>query len=217
MTDLAASAVFSRRALLSAVAAFAALPMLPEPARAASPEIAEKIADHFSAIRTMTGDFVQFGPRGEQTGGKFFIQRPGKVRFNYESPSAYRVIADGSSVAIDNRKLNTSNLYPLSKTPLKLLLGERIDLSGSRLKSVEQDGDAVTIQIVDKSVFGNARLSMIFDAQNFNLRQWTITDAQGKDTTVLIDNVKTGVSVDPALFEIDYGRFRELNKNKTMR
>src|SRR5262245_49997303 len=66
-------------------------------ARAAS-EAAQKIADHFSSIRTMTGNFVQFGPRGEQTGGKFFIARPGRVRFNYEAPSAYRVISDGRSV-----------------------------------------------------------------------------------------------------------------------
>ena len=64
---------------------------------------------------------MQFGPRGEQTGGKFYIQRPGKIRFNYEAPSGFRVISDGKSVVIDNRKLNTMDLYPLSKTPLKLL------------------------------------------------------------------------------------------------
>ena len=91
-------------------------------AQAAS-NTAQKIADHFAAVKSMTGEFVQFGPRGEQTGGKFYIQRPGRIRFNYEAPSAYRVIADGTSVAIDNRKLNTMDVYPLSKTPLKLLLG----------------------------------------------------------------------------------------------
>ena len=80
----------------------------------------------------MSGEFVQFGPRGEQTGGKFYIQRPGKIRFNYEAPSAYQVISDGKSVVIDNSKLNTLDLYPLSKTPLKLLLDDRIDLSGEQ-------------------------------------------------------------------------------------
>ncbi len=47
----------------------------------------------------MQGEFVQFGPRGEQTGGKFYIQRPGKLRFNYDNPSPIRVIADGKNVA----------------------------------------------------------------------------------------------------------------------
>jgi outer membrane lipoprotein-sorting protein len=181
----------------------------------ASSGAAQKIADHFSSIRSMSGDFIQFGPRGEQTGGKFYIQRPGKIRFNYEAPSAYRVISDGKSVVIDNKKLNTMDLYPLSKTPLKLLLDERIDLTGNRVKSVKEEADLITIQLADKSVFGNSRITMMFDARNYDLRQWTITDAQGKDTTVLIDNVKQGVQLDASLFKIDYRRNFEVNqKNK---
>jgi outer membrane lipoprotein-sorting protein len=206
---------------LTALGAFvlgAALPaVLPVGHAQAASEAAQKIADHFSSIRTMSGDFVQFGPRGEQTGGKFFIARPGKVRFNYEAPSAYRVISDGKSVVIDNRKLNTSDLYPLSKTPLKLLLDDRIDLSGSRVKSVKEDPDMITIQLADKSVFGSSRISIMFDAKTYDLRQWTITDAQGKDTTVLIDNVQEGVQLDASMFKIDYKRNFEVNKKNANR
>ena len=193
-----------------------ALPVFQSVAEAqAASGAAQKIADHFSSIRTMSGDFIQFGPRGEQTGGKFYIERPGKIRFNYEAPSAYRVISDGKSVAIDNRKLNTMDLYPLSKTPLKLLLDERIDLTGNRVKSVKEEPDLITIQLADKSVFGNSRITMMFDTKSYELRQWTITDAQGKDTTVLIDNVKQGVQLDASLFKIDYKRNFDVNqKNK---
>ena len=193
-----------------------ALPVFQSVAEAqAASAAAQKIADHFSSIRTMSGDFIQFGPRGEQTGGKFYIERPGKIRFNYEAPSAYRVISDGRSVAIDNRKLNTMDLYPLSKTPLKLLLDERIDLTGNRVKSVKEEPDLITIQLADKSVFGNSRITMMFDTKSYELRQWTITDAQGKDTTVLIDNVKQGVQLDDSLFKIDYRRNFDVNqKNK---
>lgn len=180
------------------------------PAFAAS-DAAQKIADHFSAIGSMTGEFVQFGPRGEQTGGKFYMQRPGKIRFNYEQPAGYRVISDGKSVVIDNRKLNTMDLYPLSKTPLKLLLDDRIDLSGNRVKSVKEEADLTTIQLSDKKVFGNARITMMFDPKSYDLRQWTITDAQGKDTTVMVFNVRQGVKIDPKLFKIDYRRNEELN------
>jgi outer membrane lipoprotein-sorting protein len=181
------------------------------PAAAAS-DTAQKIADHFSSVSTMSGEFVQFGPRGEQTGGKFYIQRPGKVRFNYEPPSGYKVISDGKSVVIDNSKLNTMDLYPLSKTPLKLLLDERIDLSGKKVRSVKEEDDLTTIQLADRQFFGNSTITMMFDPKSYDLRQWTITDPQGKDTTVMIFNVKQGVKIDQDLFAIDYKRNYKLNK-----
>ena len=205
----------ARRALLSLIAGSAALAVTAAvnlaPANAAS-DTAQKIADHFSGVSTMTGEFVQFGPRGEQTGGKFFIQRPGKVRFNYEPPSGFRVISDGKSVVIDNTKLNTMDLYPLSKTPLKLLLDERIDLSGRKVKSVKEEDDLTTIQLADRQFFGNSTITMMFDPKSYDLRQWTITDPQGKDTTVMIFNVKQGVKIDPSLFKVDYSRNYKLNK-----
>lgn len=182
-------------------------------AQAAVPAAAQKIADHFSSVKTMSGEFVQFGPKGEQTGGKFFLERPGKIRFNYDGASNFRVISDGKSVVILNKKLNTSDLYPLSKTPLKLLLDDRIDLSGDRVKSVKEENDLTTIQLADKNVFGNSRITMMFDPKSYELRQWTITDAQGKDTTVMIFNVKEGVSFAADTFAIDYAANRELNTN----
>ena len=187
---------------------------VPAHAQTAASETAQKIADHFANVRTMTGEFVQFGPRGEQTGGKFYIQRPGKIRFNYEGSSGFKVVSDGQSVVLDNKKMNTMDLYPLSKTPLKLLLDERIDLSGNKVRSVKEEDDLTTIQLADRSVFGNSRITMMFDPKSYDLRQWTITDAQGKDTTVMIFNVRQGVKIDQDLFKIDYKRNIELNKKK---
>jgi outer membrane lipoprotein-sorting protein len=179
---------------------------------AAVPEAAQRIADHFSSVKSMAGEFVQFGPKGEQTGGKFFLQRPGKIRFNYDGSSNFRVIADGKSVVILNQKLRTSDLYPLSKTPLKLLLDERIDLSGDKVRSVKQEDDLTTIQLADKSVFGNAMITMMFDPKTYELRQWTITDAQGKDTTVMIFNVPEGVRFAADTFTIEYRANRVLTR-----
>lgn len=186
-------------------------------ANAAPSAAAQKIADHFASIKTMTGEFVQFGPKGEQTGGKFFIERPGRIRFNYDGSAGFRVISDGDSVVLENPKMKTMDLYPLGKTPLKLLLDDRIDLSGNKVRSVKEDDDLTTIELVDKSVFGNARITMMFDPKTYDLRQWTITDAQGKDTTVMIFNVEQGVAFDQAIFKIDYKKNIELNKKGSNR
>ncbi len=178
--------------------------LLPEPAAAQASATAQKIANHFASVKTMMGEFVQFGPRGEQTGGKFYISRPGKIRFNYEDPSPMRVISDGRTVVIGNRKLKTWDVYPLSKTPLKLLLGAQIDLSTKMVRGVKEEDDLITIVLGDRGMFGTSTITMMFDPRTYDLRQWTITDAQGKDTSVMIFNVKTGVQLDQKIFAIPY-------------
>lgn len=184
------------------------------PGAQAQEAAAQQIADHFSKVRSMTGEFVQFGPSGQQTGGKFFIERPGKLRFNYEAPSPVRVIADGKTVVIGNSKLKTWDIYPLSKTPLKLLLADRINLDGKMVKSVDVEPDLTTIILGDKSVFGTSTITLIFDSNNYELRQWTITDAQGKGTTVMIFNVQNDVKFAENVFEVPYD---QVHKSKDRR
>ncbi len=212
MEKLVKPARLVRRAtLLGAAFAFLVAGAAHLPGGQAHAGTAEEIANQFSSVKTMMGEFVQFGPRGEQTGGKFFIERPGRIRFNYEKPSAYRVVSDGKSVVITNKKLKTADLYPLSKTPLKLLLDEKIDISGDRVQNVKEEDDLTTITLADKTVFGNSTITMMFDPSNNELRQWTIRDAQGKDTTVMIFNVQQDVKFDPKIFKIDYRRISEIN------
>jgi len=209
MAGLPASA--TRRQFVAGATACFALAGLPLSALAAANPVAAQIADHFSSVKTMMGEFVQFGPRGEQTGGKFFIQRPGKLRFNYDKPSPMRVIADGKNVVIGNMKLRTWDLYPLSKTPLSLLLSERIDLGHQMVRDVKEEADLTTIVLGDKTIFGDSTITLMFDPKTFDLRQWTITDVQAKDTSVMIFNVQNGVNLDPSVFEIPY---REVHTQK---
>jgi outer membrane lipoprotein-sorting protein len=207
-------ASLTRRAILAGAAAFALFAAMPAPhAGAQDRAVAQKIADHFSSVKTMTGEFVQFGPRGEQTGGKFFLERPGKIRFNYEKPSPMRVISDGRSVVIGNMKLKTWDIYPLSKTPLALLLDDRIDLKGKMVRDVKEEPDLITIKLGDKSVFADSTITMMFDPNTYDLRQWTITDNQGKDTSVMIFNTQTGVTFDKAVFTIPYDEVHKRNTN----
>ena len=172
---------------------------------ASASQTAQRVADHFSAVRSMKGQFVQFDAAGNQTEGTFYLDRPGRIRFDYAG-SPVRVISDGSQVAVNNRKLNTWDLYPLSKTPLKLLLDQRIDLSAANIQSVQEGADLTTIVMGDRSIFGNSRITMMFDPNTYDLRQWTIRDAQGKDTTVMVYNVEDGASVDRDLFTIPYSQ-----------
>ncbi|ESX95161.1 outer membrane lipoprotein carrier protein LolA [Mesorhizobium sp. LNJC403B00] len=177
----------------------------------AAPVEAKTIADHFSSVKSMSGDFVQSGPIAERTKGKFFLQRPGKIRFNYAGQSGVSVIADGKSLVVYNKKLKTSRLYALSKTPLKLLLDNQVNFSGNRLKSIKDDGAQVIIRLADKSAFGNSNITMVFDRESLDLRRWTLTDERGLTSTVTISNVKQGVRAPAGTFTIDYAANREFN------
>ncbi len=100
----------------------------PAPRRAAGPmtqaELLTNVNNYFNSFRTMEGQFVQFGPHGEQSEGVFFLSRPGSIRFHYRPPVRLDVIADGSTVAVRDNKAMTQDLYPLSKTPLRYLLAD---------------------------------------------------------------------------------------------
>jgi len=198
----------TRRYFLGACAVGLASAVLPlntfaqAAAAAPPPALAQAIADHFSATKTMQGSFVQFGPRGDQTGGRFFIERPGKMRFNYDDPSPMRVISDGANVVVGNSQLKTWNTYPLSKTPLTLLLASKIDLSADMVRSVQVAPELTTIVLGSRTIFGDSTITMMFDSKTYDLRQWTVTDNQGKDTSVVINNVKTNVAFDESVFKI---------------
>jgi hypothetical protein len=149
--------------------------------------------------------------RMEQEGIVGPANHAGKREILYEPPSNFRVTSDGSSVVMENRRLETADMYSLSSTPLKLILDDRIDLSGGRVQQVIEDDDLTTIKIVDRTLFGDSVITMMFDPQSYDLRQWTITDGQGRDTTVMIFNVEQGVRFDPSIFRINYQRVNEMN------
>ncbi len=176
---------------------------------AAQRALADKVSAYLTAVQVLSGDFVQQGPDGRQVKGQFFIQKPGKVRFDYDPSSPIEIIADGSSVVVRDRRLGTQDTYPLSQTPLRFLLSDRIDLlRDTNVVGVYADQAFITIVIDDKHpLVGTNRLMLMFDAKDLKLKQWTITDAQGYDTTIAVSNLDSTHRPDPSLFRIDYTRY----------
>jgi outer membrane lipoprotein-sorting protein len=168
----------------------------------------DRISAALSGMQTLVGNFVQVGPDGKRTDGQFYIQKPGKVRFEYNPPSPIDIVADGKSVVVRNRQLATQEGYPLSQTPLRLLLSDRLDLAtDTNVTSITTEGGLVTVVIEETQLLiGTHRLKLIFAAKDLQLRQWTITDPQGFDTTVAIYNLDAGKRLDPDLFKITYER-----------
>jgi outer membrane lipoprotein-sorting protein len=171
--------------------------------------LVNRVSTYLTSVQMLTGNFVQIGPDGRRATGHLFIQKPGKVRFEYDPPSPIDIIADGSQVVVADRKLGTQDMYPLSQTPLRFLLADHIDLlQDTNVVGVTADDTFVSVQIEEKQAFvGTNRLMMMFDSKDYKLKQWTVTDVQGFDTTIAVSNLDTSKKPDPNLFKFDYTRY----------
>jgi len=170
---------------------------------------AAKVSAYLSSLQTLVGNFVQVGPDGSKTQGDFYIQKPGKVRFEYDPPSPIDIVADGSSLVVRDRNLATQDVYPLSQTPLRYLLSDRIDLmKDTNVVNVTADNTYITVTIEEKQVLvGTSRLMLMVGAKDGQLKQWTVTDPQGYDTTVAIYNLDSTKKLDPSMFKIDFTNY----------
>ena len=171
--------------------------------------LVDRVSAYLTRVQVMSGDFAQIGPDGRRSQGQFYVQKPGKIRFDYDSPSRIDIIADGSSVVVRDRKLATQDVYPLSQTPLRFLLADRIDLlKDTTVTAISADDTYVTVVVEEKHVVvGTSRLMMMFGAKDFQLKQWIVTDPQGYDTTVALSNLDTAKRPDPDMFKIDYTQY----------
>jgi len=196
---------FTRRAVFGAMLAAALTPSVAYALSEEDRSVLAEISTRLSAVETMDGEFIQFNPNGDQLQGKFFIARPGRVRFQYDPPATVSVIADGKSVLVFDKKLQTYDIWPLSQTPLRLLLDKSLDLATSeKVTRVGVAPDLVEIELQDDTRFSSGTLNLIFDRGTLELRQWTVTDQQGLQTMVALYNVETGKALDSDLFKIDY-------------
>lgn len=163
-----------------------------------------RISNYLNATQTLQGTFVQVDADGVVTEGDFHMRRPGRLRFEYAPPSRIVVIADGFWVGVKDRRDGGVDRYPLSQTPLSLLLAENVDLrrEGAVTRIERSDGQlAVTAR--DTANPDQGHITMIFSDNPLELRQWVVTDAQGQQTTVALRDMRTNVSIPASQFVID--------------
>ena len=168
-----------------------------------------KISSYLSGLSTLIGNFVQVAPNGNRTTGEFYMQKPGKVRFAYDPPTPIDIVSDGTSMVVRDRKLATQDVYPLSQTPLRYLLSDRIDLlKDTNVVSVSSDDVFITVTIEEKqALIGTSRLMLMIGTKDNQLKQWTVTDPQGYDTTIAVYNLNTQKKPDPDLFRIEFQKY----------
>jgi outer membrane lipoprotein-sorting protein len=179
-------------------------------AMAVTPDIQASIAKinaYFNSFQTMRGELVQTSPRGRTAKGIFFIAKPGKMRFEVEPPTPYIMASDGKWLTLTNKKMDKGDQFPLSKTPMRLLVSNQLDLLKEvDVVSFEQNGGITTIALSDKKGSIPGQIVLIFDETQNVLQQWIIIDGKGQRTTVELANLEKDVKINPKLFNVTINR-----------
>ena len=157
----------------------------------------QRINAYFNNITNLQGSFEQVDSTDKHTAGRFYVQRPGKIRFDYAPPSGLRIIADGKFLAIEDSDLKTVEKYPIESTPFRLLLADAVDLGrDARIVGVESEEGTLSVSLEDKTGDAAGSIRLIFDsASELQLKEWMITDAQGLTTRVTVNDVVSGRKV----------------------
>jgi outer membrane lipoprotein-sorting protein len=199
--------MFLRRTLLLSAAAFLPLSLT---ARAA-PEVALSAEDqadigrieaYLNALKSLKAHFLQVAPDGGLSEGTAWLERPGRMRFQYDPPSPFLLIAaHGQLIFHDSSLAQTSNI-PLGRTPLGILLADHVQLSGAvTVTAIQRLPGQIQLTLVRTASPGDGSLTLIFADPPLTLRQWTVVDAQRRQTHVTLYNAQTGGSFDQQLFE----------------
>ncbi len=209
-----------RRSLLAGLpAASAALLAAPrhgvaQPARPAPPPPAAeaaidraalaRIEAYLNGLRTLKARFLQIAQNGASAEGTALISRPGRMRFDYDPPEPMLLIAAGGQVVMYDRELRQPSVVPAGSTPLGLLLRPEIRFSGDiTVTALERSGGFLRLSLHRTGAAADGRLTLSFAETPMELRQWTVLDAQSRETRVTLYGIETGMRIENALFDFN--------------
>ena len=202
----------TRRLILAGLLALAATPALAAPFNASHYILSdedkarvEKATAYLQGLATVQGKFTQTAPDGDVTTGLLSMARPGKARFAYDLPAKMLIVSDGSNVSIYDGKLKSFDRYPLSATPLNLLLAKQVRLDrGVKIGRVDTTSEGFAITAVDIAHQAEGRIVIYFSdkppSAGMALRGWNVIDAQGRMTKVRLTDLAPKSGLDAQLF-----------------
>lgn len=184
----------------------------PRPAALGAQDRADiaRIEGYLNGLRTLQARFLQVAPDGQVTEGKAWIQRPGRMRFEYDPPSPLLLVAGGGNGMFYDKTLQQVSYFPLGSSPLGILLSDNLKLAGEvTVSAVERLPGQIHVVLYRTASPGDGSLTLVFADQPLSLRQWMITDPQQRETTVSLFNTSLGGTFDQKLFETADPRLRQ--------
>ncbi|WP_258548968.1 outer membrane lipoprotein carrier protein LolA [Thalassospira profundimaris] len=161
-----------------------------------------RIEDYMNGITTLKADFVQISSDGGAAKGEVYMQRPGKMRFEYAPPSQILLVATGHDFIYYDKEINAPTYFNIDETPAGLILADKVSLSRDvEITDFRRTAETIRITLIRKSDPGAGNVTLVFQDNPLQLRQWVVEDATGIETTVTLYNAQEGMKLDPELFK----------------
>lgn len=168
------------------------------------PVILSAASAALAAAETASGKFMQTNADGTITTGTFALNRPGRMRFDYDDPTPILIVSDGTTVAMEDSELETVDRIPIGATPLGLILSTDLNVDEDvEVLDILQNEDRIGIRVTDASGELEGTLTMVFDKVSYDLLGWLTVDGNFQTTVVDLVDVETNVRVDPRLFRLN--------------
>jgi outer membrane lipoprotein-sorting protein len=165
-------------------------------------ETLSRLIDYLNRIDTLKARFVQVSSNGTYAEGDLYLDRPGRMRFEYDPPHPALLIANGITLLYYDRELQQATFLPLWETPLWFLIREKIDLEeGVELQRIERGAATIRVTLQLSEEGDEGQVTLVFSDRPVALHSWEIQDAQGIMTQVALVNPDFGAEVDSSLFE----------------
>lgn len=172
-----------------------------------------KIENYLNSITTLKSIFLQTASTGERSGGVLFLDRPGKMRVQYDEPSPILLVSDGSYVIYVEKNLEQISHFPIRQTPLRVLIEKDVDLQAwYQIKDIKRGPGTLRLTLTMKDDLSLGSIQLLFSDRPMQLRQWTIRDQQGIEVRVSLMDMQRGARFDPELFEVDPNLFSSSNR-----
>ena len=159
------------------------------------------VESYLNGIRTLSSRFQQFSANGGTATGQLYLSRPGKMRFEYDPPVPILLVADGRNIYYYDKELQQVSDIRDNETPAGFLLRDTIKLTGDvTVTAFDHHPGAIRVTVVQTDEPGQGSVTMVLEDRPIQLRQWTVVDAQQKQTTLVLDSPHYGAPLSPSLF-----------------
>ena len=164
-------------------------------------DVVSEAEDWFNGISTMQADFIQVASDGTTASGVIHLRRPHQMKIVYDLEEPLILLTTRIWIHVDRPNDKTVTSYPISETPLSLLLKKDVRLRSDEFttSSNVQNG-IVRVMLAKETGEAAGELTLEFTEKPFVLRKWTIRDAADVTTTVTLQNMRFGHQYENKMF-----------------